>query len=463
MAATAQGQSTPKTNEFPFELSINCIFPEKKTISLSCTALLRSIPGRRQVYDAIWNDKKVIAKVFTHKLSNLRHAEREWKGLNILADRKINVPDPLFLGKTETGDWAVVTEKIIDSTTALEIFDQTRNLEKQLELLLKICRELANQHKAGVLQRDFHLGNFILADNKTYTLDPGQMQFFAREVRKNKSISNLAMLLLYLKENDANSKKIICIEYYSLRRWQYDNTEKQLIQKHTESQRNKGIRHGLKKCLRASKRFLLIKNNNTTSIFDKTFCDNNNKAIEFLHQIDTLMGNGRILKNGNTCFVSHFEWNNRNIVVKRYNHKNLFHSLRHSVMASRARKTWLCAQRLTMLGISTPKPLAFIEQHKSFVLWNSYIVTEYVEGQNLYYFRNDKNNSQDRQEAILKQIDELLDKMWRFHITHGDLKQSNILITQNGPFLTDLDSMKVHRFNLSYKLRQVKDVERFNQ
>lgn len=462
MTASIQGQTTEKMNEFPFQLLINCVSPEKKTISLSCTALLRSVKNRRYVYDALWNEKNVIAKVFTHKFNGWRHVIREWKGLNALANRKINVPDPLFLGKTEKGDWVVVTEKINDSNTVLEIFNYTQNSEKKLKLLLMICGELAIQHKSGVLQKDFHLENFIQANGKIYTLDPGQMKFFTQEVPKDKSILNLAMLMLYLHDDDKTSRDILCGEYFKLRNWKYTNREEYLIQKQIKMQREKGIERGLKKCLRTSKRFFRIKKDGTTAVFDKTFC-NETETPDFINQIDNLMLEGKILKDGNTCYVSHLAWNNNNIVIKRYNHKNLLYSLCHSFINSRARKVWLLTQRLLMLGIHTPKPLAYIERRKGFILWNSYIVTEYVEGRNFYYVFNDKSLTDNEQTVITKQIEKLLEILWSHHITHGDLKHSNIIITQKGPALTDLDQMKVHIFSLFFKRRQAKDAERINR
>ncbi len=462
MTAVIQKQTTVKMTEFPFQLSINCVLPEKKTISLSCTALLRSVKNRRYVYDALWNERNVIAKVFTHKFNGWRHVIREWKGLNALANRKINVPDPLFLGKTKKGDWVVVIEKINDSNTVLEIFNYTQNQEKKIELLLLMCRELAIQHKAGVLQKDFHLENFIQANGKIYTLDPGQMKFFTQEVPKDKSISNLAMLMLYLQDNNKISRDIICGEYFKLRNWKYTNQEEYPIQKQIELQRKKGIKRGLKKCLRTSKRVFRIKKDGITAVFDKTFCDET-ETLDFINQIDKLMSEGKILKDGNTCYVSHLIWNNKNIVIKRYNHKNLLYSLCHSVITSRARKVWLLTQRLVMLGIHTPKPLAYIERRKGFILWNSYIVTEYVDGRNLYYVFNDESLPDNERAVITKQIEKLLQKLWSHRITHGDLKHSNIIITQNGPALTDLDQMKVHIFSLLFKRRQAKDAERINR
>jgi serine/threonine protein kinase len=114
-----------------------------------------------------------------------------------------------------------------------------------------------------------------------------------------------------------------------------------------------------------------------------------------------------------------------------------------------------------VLCIATPKPLAYIEQYKGKLIWQSYLVTEYVKGQNFYYFlRNDKTNGQRRSNAI-QQVKDLLERIGKYRITHGDLKHTNILVTENGPVLTDLDGMKVHKCNWTHKNWQAKDLERF--
>jgi len=113
------------------------------------------------------------------------------------------------------------------------------------------------------------------------------------------------------------------------------------------------------------------------------------------------------------------------------------------------------------MGIATPKPLAYIEQRKKKLIWKSYLVTEYMEGQKLYDFLRDGKTGQEQSSMAIQQVKKLLDKLGKYRITHGDLKHTNILITENGPVLTDLDAMKVHRWNWIHRLRQAKDLERF--
>ena len=170
-----------------------------------------------------------------------------------------------------------------------------------------------------------------------------------------------------------------------------------------------------------------------------------------------LINKGQILKNGDTSYVSRVAWNDMDVVVKRYNHRGFIHSLRHTIKRSRARRGWLHGHRLGMLDIATPKPLAYIEKRRWLLVWESFLVTEYVEGQNLSDFLSGDITKQQRSEMI-RQIGELLDKLVKYRIIHGDLKQTNILTTATGPVLTDLDGMKVYRAAWVYNLSREKRV-----
>ena len=180
--------------EFPFQLSIRRDLSGQKEESLTCRSVLRVIPGRRAVYDASWNSRAVIVKVFSHKVWAKRHLNREWRGLTLLQKHGISCPQPLFYGRTENGHWALVTAKASDSSTLSDVFKRTAEPAKRLELLTMLTKELANQHDKAVLQKDFHSGNFLLQDNKIITLDPAQIQFLSRPVSRRKGISQLAVL-----------------------------------------------------------------------------------------------------------------------------------------------------------------------------------------------------------------------------------------------------------------------------
>ena len=447
-------------SKYPFQLIIKNTYSEGNEESILCKELLRSLPGRRKVFDGVWNNRDVIVKIFSNRYKAKRHLKREWTGLINLKNRKLNAPEPLFYGRTENSNWAIVTEKIGNSSTALEILEKLENHNKKMDFLIMICKQLATQHINGVLQKDLHLENFLFAYDKIYALDPGQIKFFKNHVPQKKCISQLALLSLYAPDKNLSSTKIIRDEYFKSRAWELNNSLDDLLHKQIKIQRKRTIKHALRKCLRTSKRYIRIKTENYVSVFDKSFCQKS-ESIDFINQIDILITKGQILKDGNTCFVSRLSWNNKDVVIKRYNHKGLFHSIRHSIKKSRALRVWLHAQRLGMLGIPTAKPIAYIEKKKGFLIWSSYFLTENIEGINLYDFMRNEKLPQERRSITIQQLKELLNTLAKHQITHGDLKHSNILITKDGPVLTDLDAMKIHRFSCSFKIRRTKDLQRF--
>ena len=84
------------------------------------------------------------------------------------------------------------------------------------------------------------------------------------------------------------------------------------------------------------------------------------------------------------------------------------------------------------------------------------MVTEYVQGEKLDDFLQNNNASEDRLLKVIGQIKQLNDKLSRYLISHEDLKHTDILITDRGTVLTDLDRMKVYRVGWVYKLRRKK-------
>jgi len=102
--------------------------------------------------------------------------------------------------------------------------------------------------------------------------------------------------------------------------------------------------------------------------------------------------------------------------------------------------------------------LAFIEKRRLLIVYKSYFVTEYIDGQKLSDFLQDNSLPAKPRLSMVKKITELLDKLSKHRITHGDLKPSNILIVDNKPMLIDLDSMTVHRSDRMFNIKRNKDL-----
>jgi tRNA A-37 threonylcarbamoyl transferase component Bud32 len=286
------------------------------------------------------------------------------------------------------------------------------------------------------------------------------MRFVRYEVGRKQAIAQLALLSSIVLHEDADTVGRVCEEYARVRSWELSQSDMALFCRKLARYRKKSIKHALKKSLRTSRRHQRIKvRGHSGSVCRDVFEEKD--FYKFLASIDELMSSGQILKDGNTCFVSHINFDGREVVVKRYEHKGILHSLRHTIKKSRALRGWLHAQRLRGLSIATPRPVAYIEQHKGLLLWKSYLVTEYVKGQNFYNFLRDGKIGEGERTKVVEQVVELFDRLGKYRITHGDLKHTNILITRFGVVLTDLDAMKVHRFNWTYRIWRAKDMARF--
>jgi tRNA A-37 threonylcarbamoyl transferase component Bud32 len=443
--------------EFPFQLLIKDSSLNDKQESLTCLALLRAIPGRRRVYDALWNDREVIVKVFPHKISANRHLKREWRGLSLLRERGLNAPEPLFFGKTEDGSLAVVMEKIADSSTTIDVFNKATSPAAKLNLLILACKELAKQHSRGVLQKDLHLGNFLLQGENLFTVDPAQMRFLPREASKREAIPQLVLLASSLPEENVEGIASLCEEYAAARSWKFSPADMTAFWKKLAAHRGRGIKKGLAKCLRTNKRHIRLTKYGYKAVAKRDFFEKVDFA-RLLQNVDDLMRNGQILKDGNTCFVSCINLAGKETVVKRYNYKGVIHSVRHTLKRSRARRNWLHAHRLVMLNIPTVVPLAFIEKRRWLIVCKSYFITEYIDGEKLCDFLQGDDACEELRLRTLKAVAELLNMLSKHQISHGDMKHSNILITENRPFLIDLDSMTAHKSNWLFKIRQKKDM-----
>lgn len=181
------------------------------------------------------------------------------------------------------------------------------------------------------------------------------------------------------------------------------------------------------------------------------------EAEAFVEQIETRMRDGKVLKDDLSTRVVRCEAWGRAVVIKRYNHQGLWHTLRHTIKGSRAAKCWRYGHLLEALGIACAPTLAVIEERRGALLWQSYIVNGFVEGPLLYDVMNKPGHSAEEQRTIMERAAALLRRLGTYGLTHGDMKPANLLICKGRPVLIDLDSMQQHRFEpwLAYRYRKM--------
>jgi tRNA A-37 threonylcarbamoyl transferase component Bud32 len=214
--------------------------------------------------------------------------------------------------------------------------------------------------------------------------------------------------------------------------------------------------------LKAGSRTLRLEIAGYRGVFDRQFVEEPS-MLEFVRGVDALMQEGRVLKRDGTSFVSRVLWNGQDVVVKRYNHRGLWHSLRHTIKGSRARRNWRNAHRLVLLKIATPQPLAYVDQYRGPLLWQSYFVARFVPGRQVHEILRDQTVLESHKQQINGQVLDLLRLMAEHGVSHGDMKHTNILYDGTGVVLTDLDAMRIGGTGGLWRHRYRRDVNRYLQ
>ena len=188
------------------------------------------------------------------------------------------------------------------------------------------------------------------------------------------------------------------------------------------------------------------------------------------YELDTLLadldaslnGSGvEILKEGDTSTVWAVPFGARKLVVKRYNIKGVWHGVRRALRRSNAEASWNNAHLLLSLNILTPAPVALVEKRIGPIRRQAYFISEFVDAMYCYYFFVDPFLHNYSLPIVADKIVEVFSQLKKNNIAHGDLKGTNILITDGEPLLIDLDYMTQYKLKPLFYYRYSRDRQRF--
>lgn len=157
----------------------------------------------------------------------------------------------------------------------------------------------------------------------------------------------------------------------------------------------------------------------------------------FLARPDHFMRRGEMIKDGDSTTVVKVTLDGRQYVIKRYNLRNFWYGLRRLFRPSRAAQCWRSARLLELAGIDTPGPVMMLEQRWGPLRRRAYYVTEY-RPEPLVGIGSEGSTWA----SIATMFDDLLARMLRFRITHGDMKITNFLQGDRQLAVLDLDATR---------------------
>ncbi|MBN1142245.1 MAG: hypothetical protein JXB25_10705 [Deltaproteobacteria bacterium] len=397
-----------------------------------------------------------MAKVFFSRFGSHRQMNREARGLQLLSER--GVPAPVLLGRHSVagGGGVLLIEYLDPAERVMErwqaVCHEKAGSAAQMEVLEPLFALVGVMHAVGLCQKDLHLDNFLWHQGQLKTVDGGGI-VPCRGVRKQ--AANLGLLISQLpwQSTDLISKLLVA---YQGRSGSVPFTSSQLV-KAAEKQRHQRLKDYLAKTLRDSTEFLVRKN---FFRFSSTVRFSSSWLAELVQDPDKAMESGTPLKLGGGTTVVQLELDGHAVVVKRYNRGNLGRFLKRCWRISRARKSWLAGHRLRTLGIDSPQPLALIEERWGILCSRSWLVTEYIDGVNIFDLMS--NYRKDTPPVgVMDAFVTLFKSLYRARISHGDMKATNLVWEDSRIWLIDLDGMKAHRYEVTFGRAWKKDKKRF--
>jgi heptose I phosphotransferase len=421
--------------------------------AFECQKVLRLLPGKRLVVEAKSKQHHAVIKLFAAEKKGQRELEREHQGYQLAQEAGVAVPERLFAGYNQQGCLMIAYQFCDNGKTLIQLDAPHRN--EQLGALFDCIGKL---HAYGIYQDDIHLDNFLSADGKLYLLDLGSIkkQRPGEGLNEKLSLKNVARLIAQFTFDERALLRPHLDQYYRTRGSGYNNTARAYLAKLTNKAWQKRKNNYLKKCFRNCTGTNYHSGASQQWAFRSDFLSGD--VATFVAEIEQVIANGEVLKEGNSATVIRAEVAGRQLVIKRYNIKDKRHFLRRCLRASRAAVSWRNANLLEFMGIATAKPLGFIENKVAGLRHTAYFICEYTPAEELLSVYQQRAPT----DKELQQLQQIFSYLKQAKVSHGDLKASNFLIDDEGEItLIDLDAMKQHRCKSSFEKAFTKDKARF--
>ena len=446
----------PNADNVP--VNLNLISAQGLTDVLECSTLLRCVPQKRIACLAKWRGRQVFAKIFFDPYRAGVHATREQAGVRALMASGLPTPALLLDGRADSDAVRVLLfEYLSNASAGGERWEMSSDINKR-QILLALVSLVADHHQAGIMQRDLHLDNFLVAAGTIYTLDGADIAVSRQKIDKGKCLENLGLLLAQIEPRYDSWIDQVLEKYLSVRGMPAaTHVEKTALTQAVLDFRRRRKAVVLKKIFRQCSDFVCSKSWRKFVVYDRTLASPEFHAM--ISDPDACMASGEFLKRGNTSTVVRVCVDGRELIIKRYNIKNWRHALNRAFRISRAAISWRNAHRLRFYGVGSPKPVALIEKRMGPIRRQAYFITNSFDGSDClqYFSTHDGDDAQQMGQVIVESMRQLMD----CKISHGDMKGSNILVDSNQVAFIDLDAMREHYWKFSAERRIARDHRRF--
>ncbi|WP_276488265.1 lipopolysaccharide kinase InaA family protein [Ectopseudomonas mendocina] len=424
--------------------------------------LLRVLPGQRYVGVAHWQGRRVLAKLLVGGKSQ-RHFQRELEGAELLARQGLVTPELIAQDFVEgQGGW-LLFDYLEGSQSLWDVWREAARepllTDAQQSVLAEALAAIGQMHAQGLWQDDLHLDNLLRHDGRLYLIDGGgvRCETSGQPLSRARVLENLGVFFAQLPAELEPFLEELLIHYLLA------NGEHALPLEMLQAEVARVRRWRLRDYLRKAARDCSLFAARIGAFGLRVVRRDSESALQpLLAELDAHIDAGHIYKTGGAATVARVELGGRPLVVKRYNVKNLLHWFKRFWRPSRAWHSWREGNRLQLLGIVTPMPLAVVERRWCWLRGRAYLITDYCGGRDIIA-RFEAYKQATPPETELLALDRLFAALLRERISHGDFKGHNLFWddAQGAWSLIDLDAMRQHRSARSFARAYARDRARF--
>lgn len=400
--------------------------------------------------------------VIKHMLQR-SNARKEWELGNYLAERKINVPEPLacgerwsmgrlresfFISRSFSGAFSI--EAMIRGSQRKFWLDM--GIKQRFELAGGVARVLARMHSFGFLHLDLHPGNILLRPGKKgfeICVTDLHRAKIDRHISLAQRLDNLAMFDMFfyystsrtlrwrfLKEYARTARELDGLEINTKQAQNHIFAKMRFLCRELFAKRDKKVKRGngpLYESFLHDGRFVV-------SMSRKYKREGICELIDGLDGLfagkDSVPG-VKVLKDSRSTTLLLLEGGSSfglgPVCVKRFNVKSYSYFLKYLFRPSKARRAWVRANGAVVRNFTTPEPIAVLERCRGIVNFETYYVCAYTPGAgNLSIFleQNWEKMDIDLRRNFVLALSRFVRGMYEHGLFHRDLKASNILVVE---------------------------------
>jgi len=457
-ALFAQGREL----KLPGTLEVCLTDTPDKVETLILLQTFRVLPGKRIVALARWQEALVVVKLFISRRRWMKHVTREADSIGLLV--KAGLPTPALLGSGRCADGQsgfVLLEYLSDGESVRSRWERSEGAARD-SLAREVVSLIARCHAAGLLQKDLHLDNFLLQGQTLALLDAAALEQHAGDAEGVDNVNALLNLALFFAQfplhNDVHLPALYA-HYRAMRPTAQLSEDAGVMTALVHKRRMARLKLILNKLTRETTANVCVQDWSHFTVFRRELTTDGWRA--FIDNPDRAMQGGVMLKDGNSSTVVRLCIDGREVVVKRYNLKTLWHVVKRLFFATRAWHSWRNAHMLEMLGIPTPSPLLMLERRCGPLRGVAWFVTDYVEGIEVQQLLQGATVDSAVWQHTLAQFRELFTGLREYAIVHGDTKATNFLSAGARLHVLDLDAMRQEVDSRRFRHASDRDLRRF--